>query len=474
MTRTGSAIRYWFATLALSAMVAVAPAKAQSQNTARQDRDADLTRQQLSVFDSFLDGHPEVAEQIRKNPSLVNNEAFVENHPDLQRYLQAHPEVKQDLAQNPNAVMHQEQRYDRREDQDADRDRGQDRDRSDIKRGELVNMDHFMDSHPEIAEQLRKDPSLVDNKEFVKSHPALQEFLANHPGVRDEYKENPNAFMHREDRFDQREDIRDRDVTRGELANMDRFMDNHPEIAEQLRKDPSLVDNKQFVSSHPALQEFLANHPGVREEYKENPNAFMNREDRFDQREDMRDRDVTHGELANMDHFMDSHPEIAEQLRKDPSQVDNKEFVKSHPALQEFLANHPGMREEYKENPTAFMHQEDRFDARENSGMRRDHDVTGGELSSFHEFMEGHGTIAGEVSKNPSLATNQEYLENHPALRSYLQANPNVHEELSENPQSFVNSAQQAGVRSKGMPKPMTDPTNKSVPKPTTDPTKMK
>src|SRR5258706_6206431 len=108
--------------------------------------------------------------------------------------------------------MRQKQRFDRREDQARDRD---------ITRGELVNMDRFMDSHPEIAEQLRKDPSLVNNKEFVENHPALQQFLAEHPGVREEYKENPNAFMHREERFDHREDQGlDRDVTRAELENI--------------------------------------------------------------------------------------------------------------------------------------------------------------------------------------------------------------------------------------------------------------
>jgi GrpB-like predicted nucleotidyltransferase (UPF0157 family) len=238
---------------------------------------------------------------------------------------------------------------------------------------------------------------------------------------------------------------------------MDHFMDSHPEIAEQLRKNPALVDDKTFVKSHPELQEFLANHPGVREEYKENPNAFMHQEERFDRHEDAGkygDRDVTRGELANMDHFMDSHPEIAEQLRKNPALVDDKTFVKSHPALQEFLANHPGIREEYKENPNAFMRQEQRFDRFENSGMRHDHDVTGGELSSFHEFLEGHGTIAGELSKNPTLATNREYLENHPALRDYLNSNPKVHEELGENPQSFVKSAQNLAPASKGMSKP--------------------
>ena len=119
------AYRCSFIALALGALISIAPARVQSQNavpnSAPQDRDPDLTRQQLSAFDHFLDGHPELAEQIRKDPSLVNNEEFVENHSDLQRYLQEHPEVREDLRQNPNAVMHQEQRYDRREDKREDK-----------------------------------------------------------------------------------------------------------------------------------------------------------------------------------------------------------------------------------------------------------------------------------------------------------------------------------------------------------------
>jgi phage-related protein len=444
--------------MALATLISVTPARAQS-NSMPQDRDADLTHRQLAAFDQFLDSHSEIGGQLRKDPALINNQDFVANHPELQRYLQDHPEVREDLNRNPSAVMHQEERYDRRED-----DRDRDRDRNDTNRTELANMDRFMDSHPEIAEQLRKDPSLVDNKQFVHDHPALQEFLASHPGVREEYKENPNAFMHREDRFDQRQenlgaDNRgDRDINRTELGNLDRFMDSHPEIAEQLRKNPSLADDKQFVHDHPAFQEFLASHPGVREELKENPNAFMHREDRFDQRQDNRgDRDVTHLELANMDRFMDSHPEIAEQLRKDPSLVDNKQFVQDHPALQEFLASHPGVREEYKENPNAFMHQEARFDRREDA-MRGDNDVTRGELSSFHSFLADHSNIGAELSKNPGLATNQEYLANHPELHSYLQAHPQVNEELSENSASFVKSAQQFETPAKPGPRPMSDP----------------
>ena len=102
---------------------------------------------------------------------------------------------------------------------------------------------------------------------------------------------------------------------------------------------------------------------------------FDQREQRFEQREDMRDRDVNRGELANMDRFMDSHPEIAEQLRKNPSLVDNKEFVEHHPELRQFLAEHPGVREEYKENPTAFMRQEKGFDRHEDMAARGDHEL---------------------------------------------------------------------------------------------------
>src|SRR3984957_16595115 len=446
MKRRNHLVHYGFILLTCGALVCgVAPTGAQSQTQAlapqAQDRDENITRRQLAGFDNFLDSHPEVAEQRRKDPSLVNNQKFVESHGDLQQYLQQHPEVREELSQNPNGFMRQEQRFDRREDQARDRD---------VTRGELANMDRFMDTHPEIAEQLRKNPSLVDDKQFEKNHPALQQFLAEHPGVREEYKENPNAFMRQEQRFDQRQDQArgDRDVTRGELANMDRFMDTHPEIAEQLRKNPSLVDDKQFEKNHPALQQFLAEHPGVREEYKENPNAFMNQEQRFDQRQDQArgDRDVTRGELANMDRFMDTHPEIAEQLRKNPSLVDDKHFEKNHPALQQFLAEHPGVREEYKENPNAFMNQEQRFDQRQ-AQARGDRQITRGELANMDRFMDPPPEIAEQLRKNPSLVDDKQFEKNHPALQQFLAEHPGVREEYKENPNAFMRQEQRFDQR---------------------------
>lgn len=305
----------------------------------------------------------------------------------------------------------------------------------DVTRQQLADFNIFLNDHPELAGQLQKDPSLMDNREFVDGHPALQQFLQGHPEIRQEVSENPSAFMRREDRYEQERG--DSGITRSELENMGRFLDSHPEIAEQLQKDPSLIDKQQFVDNHPELKAFLAEHPELRAQFDEHPDAFMHREDRYDHDGD---RDATRLQLASMDHFLDSHPEIAEQVRKDPSLLDNKKFVTGHPALQDYLQQHPEIRQEIDNNPVAFMREEDRYDHQHDG---RDRDPNRGELASFHQFLGDHSMIADQLTKNPELAKNDEYMEGHPELQQYLQAHPGVRAELKANPQVYVNSAQQ-------------------------------
>jgi hypothetical protein len=320
----------------------------------------------------------------------------------------------------------------------------------DANREELANFDRFLDSHREIADQLRKDPSLVDNREFVTNHPALQTYLQDHPAVRQAIRQNPDSFMRAEDRLDRRDGTdRDRDANRAELANFDRFLDSHRETSEQLRKDPSLVDNREFVKNHPALQAYLQDHPAVREQLQQNPNAFMQEENRFDRRDGTdRDRDANRAELANFDRFLDSHREISEQLRKDPSSVDNREFVKNHPALQTYLQDHPGVREAIKQDPNGFMQEEARYDRRED-GMDRDRDGRHTDSDRdithrhFGEFLGGHADIAERLSRNPSLVKDQNFMDGHPELKEYLNSNPDVRENLMANPDGFVKASQQ-------------------------------
>jgi len=185
------------------------------------------------------------------------------------------------------------QQQDRDRDKDRDRDRDKDnaasgqRSDNDINRTELKNFDKFLDSHPEIAEDLAKNPSLVNDQDYVNKHPDLKEFLRSHPGVREEVKENPQVFMRRERRFESHEgNETNAGITNQELKNFDKFLDSHPEIAEDLAKNPSLVDDQDYVSKHPDLKAFLQSHSGVREQVKQNPGFFMQRERKFEKKED--------------------------------------------------------------------------------------------------------------------------------------------------------------------------------------------
>jgi phage-related protein len=308
-------------------------------------------------------------------------------------------------------------------------------DNDNINQHELLVLDEFLQTHPEIAQQLRKNPGLIDDKQFLANHPALQQLLSEHPGVDRAFKQNPGLFMRDEERFQASDD-----VTQRELGEMNQFLESHPEIAEQLRKNPALLDNKKWVADHPALQQFLSEHAGVAEAYERNPHMFMRDEDRYDHNGD-RD-DITRRDLAVFGRFLDSHPEIAEQLSKHPDLVNDKRFVTGHPALQQFLQDHPQIADAYRDNPSLFMRDEQRFDRHEDA-MQRNNGATRDKLASFNEFLGKNHKIADDLSKNPSLANNGEYVENHPELRDYLKAHPEVHEELSADAQGFVQSAQQ-------------------------------
>jgi len=233
------------------------------------------------------------------------------------------------------------------------------------------------------------------------------------------------------------------DITRRDIVDMNRFLDSHPEIAEQLRKDPSLIDNRQWVANHPALQEYLKSHSTVAEAFRTNPNQFMRDEDR--------DNRITRPDIVDMDRFLDSHPEIAEQLRKDPSLIDNGRWVADHPALQEYLKSHATVAGAFRTNPNQFMRDEDRYDRQDGdhnqlSAANRD-ERNRGELTSFGQFLSGHSSVAEELSSDPSLANNKEYLASHPELDQYLKAHPTMSQQLAENPQEVMssNSVQQGG-----------------------------
>ncbi len=66
------------------------------------------------------------------------------------------------------------------------------------------------------------------------------------------------------------------------IAQVPPNVDQHPEVAQQLKANPQLVDNRQYVQNHPGLHEFLENHPDARAQCRSHPYKFTCREDRYD------------------------------------------------------------------------------------------------------------------------------------------------------------------------------------------------
>src|SRR5437667_1339156 len=188
---------------------------------------------------------------------------------------------------------------DRNKDKDKDKDRDRDKDRdehrrrneaqsqqatrpdNDITHRELDSFDAFLDSNPDAGRELARNPSLVNDQNFVNKHPNLARYLENHQGVREEIRENPQGFMQREKRFENSGE----DITNGELRNFDAFLDSHPQIAKDLQKNPGLLDDQNYLNSHPELRQFLSTHAGVREQVKEHPQIFMKREQKYEKNE---------------------------------------------------------------------------------------------------------------------------------------------------------------------------------------------
>ena len=67
--------------------------------------------QYVERFDNYLDAHPEVSQDLRKNPHLIDGPAFIAHHPELHTYLEKHPHVREAFRRHPDRFMHREHRY---------------------------------------------------------------------------------------------------------------------------------------------------------------------------------------------------------------------------------------------------------------------------------------------------------------------------------------------------------------------------
>jgi hypothetical protein len=147
--------------------------------------------------------------------------------------------------------------------------------------GPVARFDNgYLDQHPEVAERLGRNPRLVDNPQFLANHPGMDQYFKNHPEIREELQNHPDRFMAREHNYERRGE---RSGPRP-LATTDRYMDSHPKVAQQLGKNPGLIDNSGYIAKHPGLHEYLQNHPTARRDWKSHPYRYMAAECHYDQK----------------------------------------------------------------------------------------------------------------------------------------------------------------------------------------------
>jgi hypothetical protein len=465
--------QHWMALSALSTCFLIGstasayPLPAQDNRAAQDDRDRGGDRDQgIAGFNHFLDEHRDVGDRVRSDAWLLTNQDYLKDHPALRDYLQDHPEVRNQIQQNPDIFIKQVNAYNfRQEDKVADRHVGR----------EIDSFNDYMAGHRDVSDQVRKDPWLLTNQNYLNDHPGLRDYLRDHPQVQTEIQENPDIFIRQasaantnaanantsrndNDNRNRSDADRNRDADNRSDADRNRDADNRDRDANRDRDVNNRGDadrNRDTDNRNDADRD------------RDNDRVANNGDRRNDlrDRDDRDDRGGDRREVAQFDQFLDSHREIAEQVRKNPSLVNDPQFVKTHPALQTYLQQHPAVSGELKQNPDSFMHQEASYDRHENgrTGMGRDHEAN---YRQFGEFLGGHSDISKQLSKDPSLAKNDEYLSNHPELRDYLKQHPDVSKDLSENPQSFVASSQQHV----GTPATNTTTTSKSTVKTPTTP----
>ena len=82
--------------------------RAEARYDHQEDRGIDRRSQD---FGRFLNDHRNIADDLSRNPSLVNDKHYMDNCPELKTYLNAHPDVQAQSTQNPEGFMRSTQHF---------------------------------------------------------------------------------------------------------------------------------------------------------------------------------------------------------------------------------------------------------------------------------------------------------------------------------------------------------------------------
>ncbi|HZU42985.1 MAG TPA: hypothetical protein VE994_09965 [Terriglobales bacterium] len=148
------------------------------------------------------------------------------------------------------------------------------------------------------------------------------------------------------------------------------------------------------------------------------------------------DKDITQSEMRNFDQYLDKHQDVRSDLSKNPNLINDPNYLAKHPHLKAFLEEHPNTRQELKENPSAFMKSEGSYEKAENGSQAG---ISQAELRNWDAYLDQHKDVKADLSKNPGLIDDPNYLAKHPHLKAFLEQHPNTRAQLKAHPEKFMN-----------------------------------
>lgn len=132
-----------------------------------------------------------------------------------------------------------------------------------------------------------------------------------------------------------------------ENGTMENYLTNHPKVADELHNNPSLINDPQWLSQHPTVQNWMNTHQNVKQDAIRNPQEFVHHTENETVH---RDRQA----MNRTDSYLTKHPEMAKELNKNPGLINDPKYLADHPSLNNYLKEHPGAAKEWQDHPQAY------------------------------------------------------------------------------------------------------------------------
>jgi hypothetical protein len=122
------------------------------------------------------------------------------------------------------------------------------------------------------------------------------------------------------------------------LRELDRFLDHHPLLEDDLRLAPARLGDADYLQSHPELRDFLAANPGVVPALAHEPRHILHRALMLQASEPLR-----WSEIVQLDPLLDAVAPLEHELARRPELIHDEAFQRTHARLRELLTAHPAL-----------------------------------------------------------------------------------------------------------------------------------